>query len=89
MRPRPMLVILTLVVSLLIGGIAVATAHRPGCHRWHACPSDRGTYTCGDLGYCWQCPDHAYCRGGKAEAPVKPPAKPEALAPAPSARSHT
>lgn len=26
-------------------------AHRSGCHRWHSCPSDSGSYTCGDLGY--------------------------------------
>lgn len=22
-----------------------AFAHRSGCHRWHTCPSDRGTYS--------------------------------------------
>ncbi len=33
-----------------------ATAHRSGCHRWHSCPSDRGTYVCGDLGYSNYCP---------------------------------
>ena len=30
--------------------------HRDGCHRWHSCPSDSGSYVCGDLGYddeCW------------------------------------
>lgn len=26
-------------------------AHRSGCHRWHSCPSDTGSYVCGDLGY--------------------------------------
>jgi hypothetical protein len=26
-------------------------AHRSGCHRWHSCPSDSGSYGCGDLGY--------------------------------------
>lgn len=26
-------------------------AHRSGCHRWHSCPSDSGSYTCGDAGY--------------------------------------
>lgn len=26
-------------------------AHRSGCHRWHSCPSDSGSYLCGDLGY--------------------------------------
>lgn len=26
-------------------------AHRSGCHRWHSCPSDTGSYSCGDAGY--------------------------------------
>ena len=33
-----------------------ATAHRSGCHRWHSCPSDSGSYVCGDLGYSNYCP---------------------------------
>lgn len=33
-----------------------ASAHRDGCHRWHSCPSDSGTYVCGDLGYTTYCP---------------------------------
>jgi len=32
-------------------------AHRSGCHRYHSCPSDNGSYVCGDLGYDSQCPD--------------------------------
>ncbi|MFN8510257.1 MAG: hypothetical protein U0Z75_06805 [Deinococcaceae bacterium] len=32
-----------------------AEAHRDGCHRWHSCPSDTGSYTCGDLGYFTYC----------------------------------
>ena len=35
---------------------STAHAHRSGCHRWHSCPSDHGTYTCGDLGYTSECP---------------------------------
>jgi DNA-binding beta-propeller fold protein YncE len=31
-------------------------AHKSGCHRWHSCPSDTGSYVCGDLGYDSQCP---------------------------------
>ena len=42
-----------------------AYPHRSGCHRWHSCPSDRGTYVCGDLGYCSYCPDNQYCEGGR------------------------
>ena len=29
-------------------------AHQSGCHRWHSCPSDTGSYVCGDLGYSCQ-----------------------------------
>ena len=32
-----------------------AQAHRSGCHRWHSCPSDTGSYVCGDLGYTTFC----------------------------------
>ena len=30
-------------------------AHRDGCHRWHSCPSDDGSYVCVDLGYDDEC----------------------------------
>lgn len=36
--------------------LAPAQAHRSGCHRWHSCPSDSGSYVCGDLGYTSGCP---------------------------------
>ena len=53
-------------------------AHQSGCHRWHSCPSDRGTYVCGDLGYCSGCPDNEYClnrqpRPVLREVPKEPP----------------
>jgi len=44
---------------------APAFAHRSGCHRWHSCPSDTGSYTCGDTGYCSECPDNSYCKAGQ------------------------
>ena len=47
-------------------------AHRSDCHRWHSCPSDRGTYTCGDLGYCSQCPNNLYCETGRPRRGQKP-----------------
>lgn len=50
---------LSLFLCLCIGpGVQ---AHRDSCHRHHSCPSDRGTYVCGDLGQCSQCPDNDYC----------------------------
>ena len=31
-------------------------AHKDGCHRWHSCPSDTGSYVCGDMGIDTYCP---------------------------------
>jgi|GEM_PF-5722961 len=39
-------------------------AHQSGCHAWHSCPSDRGSYKCGDTGHCNYCPDDEYCLNG-------------------------
>ena len=42
-------------VSLLLATVLFTPqgteAHRSGCHRWHSCPSDSGSYTCGDTGH--------------------------------------
>ena len=71
--------VVALIVILAIVSIGSAFARRSGCHRWHSCPSDRGTYVCGDLGHCSQCPDNDYCERGKPrakaqkEAPVEEP----------------
>ena len=54
---------------LLVLGITlhptIVDAHRSGCHRWHSCPSDSGSYTCGDTGHCSGCPDNQYCEDRK------------------------
>lgn len=53
--------------AALLAALTLATltfAHRSGCHRWHSCPSDTGSYVCGDLGYCSQCSDNEFCVGG-------------------------
>lgn len=56
---------LGLVAVLAAAGVAAvpvpAQAHRHGCHRWHSCPSDTGSYVCGDLGY------RTYCGTGESE----------------------
>ena len=57
-----------------------AEAHRSGCHRWHSCPSDSGSYICGDTGYCSQCPNNQYCANGQpklSSSPFSPEAKEE------------
>jgi endonuclease YncB( thermonuclease family) len=51
-------------------------AHQDPCHRQHACPSDRGTYVCGDLGHCEQCPDNQYCRAGQPRTASTPSVTP-------------
>jgi len=58
-----LVMIFTIIVgtALITQSLTVANtplfAHRDGCHRWHSCPSDTGTYVCGDLGYDDECPD--------------------------------
>jgi len=48
-------------VTLLIP--ASSYAHRSGCHRWHSCPSDTGSYICGDLGYPCKYPTYSNVTG--------------------------
>jgi hypothetical protein len=45
------------VAVLFVGSAVPALAHRDGCHSHHSCPSDTGSYVCGDLGI-W-----TYCGG--------------------------
>ncbi len=61
-----------LVVAVFAAVPPHADAHRSGCHRWHSCPSDTGSYVCGDLGYCSQCPDNRYCLAGQPRPAVAP-----------------
>jgi phosphatidylserine/phosphatidylglycerophosphate/cardiolipin synthase-like enzyme len=80
MNPRRHHAILILTLVLLGSWITGLDAHQDPCHRLHACPSDQGTYVCGDLGHCEQCRDNLYCLGGKLRAaaqesplPAQPP----------------
>jgi hypothetical protein len=61
-----------------IGGLSL-DAHQDACHQRHSCPSDTGSYVCGDKGRCDQCPDNQYCLAGKprmAASPSPVPAQP-------------
>ena len=43
-----------LIVGCVVLGLSwlrPAAAHQDGCHRYHSCPADDGSYRCGDLGY--------------------------------------
>ena len=46
-----------LVVVVLLSA-SPARAHQSGCHRWHSCPSDTGSYVCGDAGYTCRYPTY-------------------------------
>jgi hypothetical protein len=53
--------LLTICLSLMLFLYAslfhapTVSAHQSGCHRWHSCPSDTGSYTCGDTGHSNYC----------------------------------
>lgn len=82
LRSPSRLCLMALLLGVLTGGwVTGLDAHRFGCYGWHSCPSDHGTYTCGDLGYCAQCPDKAYCFAGHPRVAAPPP-KPDLLPPA-------
>ncbi len=68
-----------MLIPVVLLATTVADAHRSGCHRWHSCESDRGTYTCGDLGYCSGCLNNQYCENGQVRRATqkKPPVAPE------------
>jgi len=61
LRIAILLVFITLVgtVSITIQASPVF-AHRSGCHRWHSCPSDSGSYSCGDTGHSNYCATPTY-----------------------------
>jgi hypothetical protein len=41
--------------ALLLASATPALAHRDGCHAAHSCPSDSGSYVCGDTGNYSEC----------------------------------
>ncbi len=41
-------------LTIVLAQVPVS-AHQSGCHRWHSCPSDSGSYVCGDHGYTSEC----------------------------------
>ena len=55
----------SLVLLSIVPILQPTFAHQDGCHSWHSCPSDSGSYTCGDKGYCSECSDNNYCKAGE------------------------
>jgi endonuclease YncB( thermonuclease family) len=67
---------LLVILVMLARHMDVGEAHQAPCHRLHSCPSDHGTYVCGDKGHCDQCPDHQYCLAGKPRTASHPSVTP-------------
>lgn len=59
---KPVKILLLASLLLLVMPFFVF-AHQSGCHRWHSCPSDTGSYVCGDLGYACQYGTDSYSSG--------------------------
>lgn len=64
---------------LLFVSPTLVFGHSSGCHRWHSCSSDTGSYVCGDLGYCSQCSDNEYCVSGVSRSTIQ--SSPEVISP--------
>lgn len=62
-----------LAALLAVGPARPAQAHRDGCHRWHSCPSDSGSYVCGDAGYECRYPTYPESQKGAVPDPVYSP----------------
>jgi phosphatidylserine/phosphatidylglycerophosphate/cardiolipin synthase-like enzyme len=76
--------VLLLMVVLVGNWLLPEAAHQDPCHRLHRCPSDQGSYSCGDLGRGEQGPDHQYCLTGKARVASSSPHTPAPSAPSSS-----
>jgi hypothetical protein len=63
------LIIRFIIICFLLMWATPLKAHNSTCHMWHSCPPDSGSYICGGLGLCSQCPDNEFCKNGK---PIKP-----------------
>src|SRR5947207_10273661 len=68
-------------LTLLAASSPYGHAHRSGCHRWHSCPSDTGSYVCGDTGHCSACPDNEYCLASKSRQAQAQPDQPQQTRP--------
>ena len=51
--------LLLVLVTTAAQHVEPASAHQSGCHRWHSCPSDSGSYVCGDAGYSCDYPTYS------------------------------
>ena len=83
------LALFILSIGIFISFIPSSFAHQDGCHRWHSCPSDTGSYTCGDKGYCSECPDNNYCKAGQPRTSYSEPESSKPIEKTPTQSSST
>lgn len=56
LRVACLMVLICGVIVIVLGAASPAQAHQDGCHSHHSCPSDTGSYVCGDTGNYSECP---------------------------------
>ncbi len=56
MKFNHLLTAIFMAIFMALPFASTAFAHRDGCHTHHSCPSDTGSYVCGDLGIDTYCP---------------------------------
>jgi hypothetical protein len=68
-----LIVSLTLVLFMIFPTLIPmqAQGHRDGCHAAHSCPSDTGSYVCGDTGNDSQCPGNDSDEDDEPEKKIK------------------
>lgn len=79
MKAKAILLVLMMLVAIIPLETSLSYAHQSGCHRWHSCPSDTGSYVCGDLGYDTYCPKNTaskYDSPKETKVQPKPAEKP-------------
>ena len=77
--------LIVFIVALTMMWLSPVAGHQDPCHRLHSCPSDHGTYVCGDKGRCDQCPDNQWCLAGRPRLASWPAPAPVPTALSPSA----
>ena len=72
MRPSQLIGYVLMAALVALHLASPAWAHRSWCHAEHSCPTEHGTYTCGDFGDCSECDDNAYCTDRRLRADHPP-----------------
>ena len=71
MHSKILRVLLIMVFSIILIAILAFVAHKSNCQALHSCASATANYTCGDIGYCYDCEDNDFCRNKQPHSLAK------------------